>query len=367
MRIGINARLLGVGPFEGLARYTVETTRAMALANPKDIFILFFDRTPQDTSWFKDCTNISSEIVYLPTRHPVLMLIWFESLLRKALIKAQIDVFYSADNFLSLSSQIPTVLVCHDLAYLTYPQGLRWDHLWFYRKFMPLYLKRAEKIITVSNFVKQDIIRNHHIKEDKITVAGNALPVRMESELDIENDQLKPGKYFVYIGSIHPRKNISGLIQAFFDFRDKIKGYKLLLIGRLAWKTEEIRLILDDPDIVKLQNVEDKHLMAYLKKATALIYPSFSEGFGIPILEGFAAEIPVITSDVTSMPEVAGEAALLINPQSIQSMTAAMEKIVHEPDVRDRLIALGRERLDDFSWEQSSARIYQQIEEVKKD
>lgn len=367
MRIGVNARLLGAGPFEGLARYTVETTRAMALANPKDIFILFFDRTPQDTSWFKDCTNISVQIVYLPTRHPVLMLIWFESLLRKALIKSRIDVFYSADNFLSLSSQIPTVLVCHDLAYLTYPQGLRWDHLWFYRKFMPLYLRRAERIITVSNFVKQDIIRNHHIKEDKVTVAYNALPARGESDVEVENDQLEPGRYFVYIGSLHPRKNISGLIQAFFEFRNKIKGYKLLLIGRLAWKTKEIRSLLNDSDIVQLQNVEDNHLMVYLKKATALIYPSFSEGFGIPILEGFAAGIPVITSDVTSMPEVAGEAALLINPQFIQSMSAAMEKIVHEPDVRDRLIALGMERLKDFSWEQSSAHIYHQIEEVKID
>ena len=365
MRIGVNARLLGSGPFEGLARYTVETTRAMALANPQDNFILFFDRTPQDTSWFKDCTNISVHIVYLPTRHPVLMLIWFESLLRKALVKTQIDVFYSADNFLSLSSQTPTVLVCHDLAYLTYPQGLRWDHLWFYRKFMPLYLRRAEKIITVSNFVKQDIVRNHHIKEDKITVAYNALPERGESAIELENDKLEQGKYFVCIGSIHPRKNIRGLIEAFFEFRKKIKGYKLLLIGRLAWKTQDIRTMLDDEDIVNLQKVEDRHLMAYLKNASALIYPSFSEGFGIPILEGFAAGTPVITSNVTSMPEVAGEAAILIDPQSVWSIADAMEKIILDMDLRKRLVEAGTARLRDFCWEKSGSLIYQKIEEVK--
>ena len=365
MRIGINARLLSTGRIEGLGRYTLETTIAMALSNPRDEFILFFDRPPEDTRWFKDCANISAQIVYLPTRHPILMLIWFESLLRKALVKSKIDVFYSADNFLSLSSETPTVLVCHDLAYNSYPQGLRWDHLWFYRRFMPLYLTRADRIITVSNFVKQDIVNHHKVNQEKITVAYNALPKRKDTDIEVDENRLTKGKYFVYVGSLHPRKNIVGLIKAFFEFRKKTIGFKLALIGKLAWKTKEIRALINDADIVHLESVPDTHLMSYLKSASALIYPSFSEGFGIPILEGFAAGVPVITSQQSSMPEVAGNAAMLIDPHSIESMVTAMDKIIQEPEMRKQLIDLGTIRLKDFSWENSASLIHQIIREVQ--
>ncbi|HOY14109.1 MAG TPA: glycosyltransferase family 1 protein, partial [Saprospiraceae bacterium] len=354
MRVGVNARLLQSDRLEGIARYLFETVQSMAKQHPEDEFILFFDR-PFDTS-FLNLPNIKGVLVPLATRHPILIVLWFEWLLPKALRKHQIDVFYSADNFLSLSTKTPTLLVCHDLAYMSFPQGLRWDYLWFYKVFMPKYLARADKIITVSEFVKRDVINNMQVSSNKISVAYNALPTRenvwIESEVALSTvKQLAERPYFVFVGALHPRKNIVNLIKAFIQFSQRNnKSHQLVIIGKLAWKTEEIAKMLQTEGVIHLQQIKDNQLMHILKGAVAMVYPSFFEGFGIPILEGFAAGIPVITSSVSSMPEVGGKAVLLVDPQSVNDICVAMERIANDKLLVQKMVLLGEERLKVFDW-----------------
>lgn len=354
MRIGVNARLLGKPRLEGLARYTQETTIAMAKAHPQDEFVLFFDKKPQDLSLFAELSNIDVRVLGMPTRHPIIILYWFEILVTKALVKESIDVFYSADNFMSLRSLKPTVLVVHDIAYYNFPEGLRWDYRLFYKWFMPAYIHSAKKLVTVSNFVKEEIIKVYQVSEDKITVASNALPTRPQGG----KTQVPKEPYFIYVGSIHPRKNIEGIIKAYLLFKESKPAYKLFLVGRLAWKSDSVKELLHHDGIVHFPDIEDEHIMAMIQGAEALLYPSFSEGFGIPILEGFAAGVPVITSDISAMPEIAGEAAIKVDPYSSEDISKAMMEVSTNSVYRAQMIAKGKERLLAFSWEQSASTIY---------
>ena len=370
MRVGVNARLLHSDRLEGIGRYLFETVQSMAKQHPEDEFILFFDR-PFDSSFLK-LPNLKGILVPMATRHPVLIVWWFDWLLPKALQKHEIDVFYSPDNFLSLMTKVPTLLVCHDLAYKSFPEGLRWDYQLFYEIFMPKYLAKADKIITVSEFVKNDVIEKMQISSDKITVAYNALPTRenenIEKELGLNNvHQLSEKPYFVFVGALHPRKNIVNLIKAFNQFSEqKNHSHQLVIIGKLAWKTDEIAKMMESEGVIHLQNVKDNQLMHVLKGAVAMVYPSFFEGFGIPILEGFAAKIPVITSGTSSMPEVGGKAVLLVDPHSVNDICDAMERLVEDKQLVKKLVELGDERLKDFNWKRSAKIIYKGLSEISK-
>ena len=360
MNIGVNARLLLADRVEGLARYTLETTNQMAKDHPEDEFYLFFDRpfSPE----FLPFDNMHGEVINLPTRHPMLILAWFEWLLPSRLKALKIDVFYSADNFCSLRAKIPSCVVCHDLAYLAYGKGLRWDYLLFYKLFMPKYLRKADHIVTVSSFVKKDIVSKFSISGEKISVAYNALPTRTVGKSTIYAIQ-KP--YFVFVGSLHPRKNIVNLIKAFNLFlKESALDFELVIIGKLAWQSTDIKNLMHSPSVKHLLNVKDEELMPILRNAVAMVYPSFFEGFGIPILEGFAAEIPVITSNISSMPEVGGDAALLVDPYDFKEIASAMQIIATDRKLRFSLIEKGKERLLLYDWKVSAKIIYNSLDKL---
>jgi glycosyltransferase involved in cell wall biosynthesis len=365
MVIGVNARLLHTPYLEGLGRYTWETVYAMAKTHPEDQFILFFDRRCDNTR-FMNLPNISSFTLYCPTRHPIFILLWLEILIPIALWLKKVDVFYSADNFISLVSPKPTVMVCHDLAYLSYPKGISWIYRWFYKTMMPLYLKNANQVIAVSNFTKHEI--NTHFKtKDEVSVAYNALPTLLFTSKEKSFVPIIKNPYFIYVGSIHPRKNVDGMIHAFLNFKQQdTNEIKLVIIGRLAWKTNETKSLLQHDDIIHLENLNDEHVKPLLSKSIALLYVSNFEGFGIPILEGFNAGVPVITSSTSSMPEVAGDAALLVDPRDLKSISQAMHSLSTDSVLRADLVKKGIQRLKNFDWISSSDVVYQALEKAMK-
>lgn len=362
MNIGINARFLFSEILEGVGRYTWETTKRMIQNHPGDHFFLFFDRPYPKKYIIAD--NVTPIVVSPPARHPLLFYIWFEHRLPKLIEKYDIDVFYSADNFLSLRSEVPTLLVIHDLAYLHYPEHIRWAHRKYYRHFTPRFLNKAGHIITVSNYVKQDLITQFSINENRISVAYNALPERTNT-LYVKKPILD--KYFLYVGSLNPRKNISNLIQAFNDL-EKQSDIKLVLIGtpyNLKKGTQRlIELGKRDKNIIHLTGISDDELMSYIEHAEALAYPSYFEGFGIPIIEAMALGTPVITSNVSSMPEVAGGAAILIDPNSVSELKEAMYMILEDKELVANKVELGYERVKYFSWDDTSSIIYNQLHQL---
>jgi len=364
MKVGVSARILLAGRLEGVGRFTLETVNAMAKAHPEDQFILFFDR-PYDSNYLT-YPNMKGVTIYLPTRLPFLLWIWLELLLPLYLWLYKVDVLYAPDNFLSLKTRVPTLLVCHDIVYHHFPESISKRWISYYQKYMPLYLSKASKVASVSQFVKDDLVSSLGVNKNKIEVVYNALPNRVETTLI--NKFSFNFNYFIYVGSLHPRKNIINLIYAFEHFKVSDQSdTNLVLVGRMAWDTEEITdMIKSNDSIINLKDVEDDQVYGLIRNSIGLVYVSTSEGFGIPILEGFHCEVPVITSNVTSMPEVASKAALLVNPTNIEEISNAFKAISTDKELSNYLVNEGRKRIKDFNWTKSANQLFSSLKAISE-
>lgn len=361
MRIAVNTRFLLPDRLEGIGYFTQEVGRRLVEQRPNDEFLFLFDR-PYDQR-FLFGPNVSGKSVFPPARHPLLWYAWFEMSLPRVLRSWSADVFFSPDGYCSLRSATPTVMVSHDIAHRHYPEQIPGLVRRYYDHFVPRYLKRAERVVTVSDFVKGDIIRHYGLPEEKISVACNGVKEEFrtfsaEVKAATRKRYANGTPYFFYLGAVHPRKNVARLITAYDRYRESGGSpAKLLLGGRLAWQTEDTRLAhqraVHREDIQFLGYVEAEALPQLLGAAKALVYPSLSEGFGVPVLEAFHAEVPVITSKVTSLPEVAGEAALLVDPKEVEDITAAMLRLDREPELSTTLVATGRHQRQHFSWDRA--------------
>ena len=368
MRIAINARFLIEGKMEGIGYSCWEIYRRMIELNPQHTFILLFDR-PYSTI-FTTFKNVIPVVIYPPARHPFLWLLWFEWAVPKALRKWKADVFFSHDGFTSLRTYIPVILTVHDLAFLAFPKQIPFLVFHFYRIFMPLYLKKASHIFTVSNFVKEDIQTKYGINPSKISVIYNGSRNIMTNDLEPINHKIPASStYFFYYGAIHPRKNIANAIKAYNLFRAQNEGQILfLLAGRMAWSTKEVEKAWKESpyaeDIHFLGYLSDASIAHYLKHSLALIYISLHEGFGMPIIEAFAAETPVITSNNGALAEISGQGALLVNPSDINDIARVMNEIHKNISLRKILTAAGKNELARFNWDHSAqicSRIIMQI------
>lgn len=217
-------------------------------------------------------------------------------------------------------------------------------------------------------------MEQYSVKADKIDVVYNGAnegfkPVNIATAQAIRNKYTNGNPYFVFVGALHPRKNLTNLFKAFDHFKQKdCKNVKLMIVGEKQWWTNDIKKAYDDlkfqENVIFTGRLQIKELQEVVASALALTYVSYFEGFGIPIVEAFYAGTPVITSNITSMPEVAGDAALLIDPFSIDSISSAMEKMANNEELRNSLIEKGFVRAKDFSWQQSADKLWESIEKL---
>ena len=357
---------------EGIGRYSYEICKRLVEQHPEDEFVFLFDRVYSDQFVFGK--NVTPIVLYPPARHPLLWYLWFEWAVPAALKKHQADVFFSPDGYLSLRTNVPTLLCVHDIAFVHFPDLISGAVSRFYHYFTPRYLKKATKIATVSNFVKDDICKHYQIANSKISVTYNGVQAAFSPLSDVEKDRVKShfsgGKdYFFFVGAVHPRKNLHRLINAFDVFKKQTQSdVKLLIGGRFAWQTGAVKKAFDESefqsDIHFLNFVSEKDLPALMGAALAFVWVSLFEGFGIPLLEAMHAEVPIITSTVSAMPEIAGDAALLVNPESIDEISQAMAAVCSDTNLRQRLIAAGRQQREKFSWDASAEIIYQMLREM---
>jgi glycosyltransferase involved in cell wall biosynthesis len=369
MRIAINTRFLLADQLEGVGWYTHEIARRMVAAHPEDTFYFFFDR-PFDPQ-FVYAPNVVPLVLKPQARLAPLFWIWFERSVPKALRQHGIDVFFSSDSFCSLSARVPTLMTCHDLVPLHMPEQVQWKHRWFYQKFLPKYLRRADHLLTVSDYVKNDIAQSCGIAPDRISTVYNGcregfVPLPEDEKTAVRQQFAQGSPYFFYAGAIHPRKNIPRLIRAFDLFKKNTGSTaKLLLSGRFAWKTGEVRSAYDiaeyQGDILMLGYVSEDDLKRLTAAAHALVYPSLSEGFGLPMLEAMHCDTPVVAANATCLPEVAGEAALLFDPLSVQALATALEKIWADPAFARTLVERGRAQREKFSWDRAAETVYQRL------
>lgn len=358
MEIAVNTRLLQHNKLEGIGRFMFETLKRITLSHPEHHFYFIFDRPYHEEFIFAD--NITPIIAGPPARHPFLFVYWLEVTVYDLLKKLKVDLFLSCDGYLSLRSNVKQLPVIHDINFHHHPNDLPWLVKKYYNYYFPRFAHKAKRIATVSQFSKQDIAKTYHINESLIDVVYNGcsdgfLPVNQEIKSQIQKQYSVGESYFLYVGSIQPRKNLQRLFKAFDIFKKESGAkHKLVIAGqRYFWNQsmkESLASCTYKNDILFLGRVEEQVLHKLTASAFALVYVPLFEGFGIPLLEAMHSEVPIITSDVSSLPEVAGEAALYCNPNSIDEISKAMLKIYENKDLRSNLIEKGKERRQHFSW-----------------
>lgn len=372
MRIAVNTRLLLKGKLEGIGWFTYESFKRIVRSHPEHEFFFIFDRKFDQEFIFSD--NVTPIVVGPPARHPILHFIWYEISMPRILKKIKPDIFISPDSYLSLSSKYPDLIVIHDLNFEHFPEHMPWLSRKYYRYFTPKYARKSKRIATVSEFSKNDIVEKYKIDPGKVDVVYNGAGEKFKPISNVEKGIIKQKyssgcDYFVFVGALNPRKNLSNIFKAFDSFKsDNQTKIKFVVVGEKMYWSNEIKLTYEKmqhkDDVIFTGRLEQDDLCKVVGSSIALVYPSFFEGFGIPIIEAFKAEVPVITSNVTSMPEIAGDAAMLVDPSSVEQIATAMYKISYDTEFANSLIEKGKVQRMKFSWKITSENVWRSIEKV---
>ena len=375
MKIAVNCWVLRNKQLDGIGNFTIETLRPLISAHPEIDFMILCDAN--FTEDYFDFSNVKKYPIFPALRHPVLYLYYLEVALTRFLKKHKPDLCIGMDGFLSLSSKIPQLPIIYDLNFEHYPADLPFRNRVYFRTFFRRFALKAERIATISEYSKNDISNLYHVPLAKIDnvscgIKDKFKPLDERTKDEVKSKYTGGEEYFFFIGSMHPRKNIPRLLQAFKIFKKNSQAKtKLLLAGHLFWDTGDIKTELDrhtyKSDIIFIGRVGDEVLGLLLGASVCLTYIPTFEGFGLPIAEAFQAGVPVICSNTSSMPEVAGEAAIIVDPVNIQDISAAMERITRDEILRAELIRKGHERRRLFSWERTAGLLYESILKCKKD
>lgn len=359
MKIAVNTRFLIKDKLEGIGIYTQEIFKRVATLLPQHEFYFLFDRTPSKEFIFSE--NIRPVVVSPQARHPFLWYWWFEYVAPKVLKKHKIDLFISPDGYCSLKTTIPQIITIHDIGFEHFPEHTPFLVRNYYRHFTPKYCEKATKILTVSEFSKQDIHSRYGIDSNKIEVVHNGFNL---SKWEINKNTLSNNTipYFIFVGAVHPRKNVLGLLKAFEEFKHRYNlPHQLMIVGRKSWLYDEVENFHQQMnyrnDVIWKEHVQRETLIQLMQHASALIYPSWLEGFGIPIIEAMSMGIPVVTSNVSALPEIADGAAILVNPANITEIADAMYVVITNNELRTQLIAKGKQRAQFFNWDTSAQKV----------
>ena len=373
MQIAVNTRFLLSNKLEGIGWFTFETLRRIVQDHPEHQFYFLFDRKYSPEFIFG--TNVTPVVFGPPSRHPLLWYIWFEFAVARFLRKNKIDLFISPDGYLPLSTKVPTIAVIHDINFAHHPQGLPKLTAWYYNYFFPRFAHKATHIVTVSEYSKGDIIATYSVLPEKITVAYNGVnpefqPLSVDQISQVRKELTGGAPYFVFVGAFNPRKNIAGLLQAFDLFRmQHAADFKLVLVGERMFKTGAMEQVYKSMafkgDVIFTGRLNVDRLKLVAGAASGLVFVPFFEGFGIPLLEAMRCNIPIVASNKTSMPEVTGDAALLVDPHNINEIASAMVHLVETEGLAEELVAKGEERSKFFSWDITAQKLWEAVEAVR--
>ncbi len=374
MLIAVNTRLLISGKLEGLGRFAHETLKRIAQNHPEHQFLFIFDRPYSEEFVYEK--NVIPIVAFPPARHPLLWYLFFEWGIPRIIRKYKPDLFLSPDGWLSLRTEVPQIAVVHDLNFLHNPQWVEPVSRQYYRYFFPRFIRKATQLLTVSEFTRNDIASRFSIPKEQIEVVYNGcssgfFPLAELPQKEIKNSYSQGEDYFLVLGLVHPRKNLARIIKAFTAFKQQsaIK-VKLLVVGSLRYMTAEVKQALRESpfgsDIVFTGRMSDQELQKVMASSLGLVYASLFEGFGIPILEAMHCEVPVIASNTSSMPEVGGEAALYVDPYSVDSIASAMNSLFQDKELRKELIDKARTQRERFQWDKSAKTLWLAMEQAGK-
>ena len=370
MKIAVNTRLLLPNRLEGIGTFTHNVLRRMVLDHPEHEFYFIFDRPYSQDYIYAD--NVTPIVVGPPARHPLLYLIWFELSVQRVLHKLKPDVFLSPDGYLSLRSSIPQVPVIHDLNFEYFPEFFSWIDRKHFQFFFPRFARKARRVATVSQFSKDDLVRLYGIDKSLIDVvyAGvDPLYTQVDQHAVEEFKKTTTGgqDYFVFVGGLYLRKNLSTIIRAFDAFKERTGSpVKFVIAGKSYAETKPLfdlhKTLKHKDDILFLGRIEPREkIPVLLGGALSLVYVSLLEGFGLPIAEAMSCGTPVITGNITAMAEIAADAAVLADPYDYTSIASAMQTVAESPDLRAQLRTAGLQRATEFTWQRTADALWECI------
>lgn len=353
MKIGLNARALAVDQPDGAVKVGLELHDRIAQCPEHDL-----------VSFGPAGLDLSSKVVSTgyPTNSQAYGLLWERTVLPVVAAREGLDVLLcpNANGFIHRTS-LPVVIYIHDMnSFYGYSSKL---YSMYERAMLPLVAAKADHIITVSEFSKRELTKFLGTPPSKISVVYNGIDPEYLSEDDGSAFEL-PEKYVLFVGSLNPRKNIDGVLRSFKRFSESHPEYKLVLIGpknKAVFQSYSVPL---SDDVVLPGFVSQQQLQYAYTNASALLFPSHYEGFGIPPLEAMACGTPVVASDTSSLPEILQDAAAFAGPTDYEALADQLERIVTDEEYRSALIAKGSRRAQSFTWERSTREVLSVLRDV---
>jgi glycosyltransferase involved in cell wall biosynthesis len=348
----------------GLGRYAESLARAMTALAPDEV-AFFFNRESgvEPLSGLEAQPTRTVALGYKPWRMIVLAAqgagLGFDRFFPDA------RLFHATEHLLLPFHHLPTVLTVHDLIFRHLPQHHKRLNRWYLNLAMPLYVRRATHLIAVSEATRRDLMAAYGVPAEKITVIYEAADPRFGPRDALEQQTIRanyglPPAYFLYLGTIEPRKNLLRLLRAWEPLYLAGEAPPLVIVGKRGWLSEPFfEAVKRSParkGLILTGYVLDDDLPALIAAATAFVFPSLYEGFGLPPLEAMACGTPVVASTASSVPEVVGEAGLLVEPEDVAGWTAAMGRLLEDAPLRQRLREAGLRRAATFTWEAAGRR-----------
>jgi glycosyltransferase involved in cell wall biosynthesis len=369
MRIGIDAHAIG-SQLTGNETYVKNLVMALARIDRVNEYVLFFTRPDVAEDWEGRFPNFRVQLLRpgtpyarIPLSFPI------------ALYKTGVDLLHVQYTAPPISPR-PIVVTVHDLSYEHFPQFFTARERFFFRRTIPHTSRRARMVLTGSEYSRQDIIHTYRIPPGKVVVTpygaeGRFAPVgdpmeleRLRKKYGIERD------YLLSVGNLQPRKNLARLIQAYSRLRESVEEFRsqLVIVGKKAWLYKNIFHTVHrsgfSGDVILTDYVPDEDLPGLYSGAIAFVYPSIFEGFGLPVLEAMACGAPVITSNSSSLPEVVGEAGLMVDPYDEEALSRAIQRVTEDGSLRAQLSGAGLRQAAKFSWDRAAKltlAVYEQV------
>ena len=347
----------------GLSRYASSLARALRKQAP-DRFAFFFNQSGESDvpAWLGECQTRSVRAGYKPWR----MLVWLGQAWKLGFdgLVPNCELFHATEHLLLPLRKCPSVLTVHDLIFNLFPDRHKRLNRWYLNAALPLFCRRADRIICVSECTKSDLLRVWNIDPAKVHVVYEAADQRFqpvpESKVGVIREQYGlPERYLLTVGTIEPRKNLIRLLDALCILRRQGVGVNLVIVGRLGWLYEDFLAKLESfefPDaVIQCGFVPDQDLPALYTGATATILASVYEGFGLPILESMACGTPVVSSSASSLPEFGGDAARYFDPHDSGQMADVIGEVWRDAELREHMRRQGETQAARFSWEQTAS------------
>ncbi|MGH9862837.1 MAG: glycosyltransferase family 4 protein [Candidatus Acidiferrales bacterium] len=359
MHIAINT-LMVHRRLHGTATYVTNLVAALAQLDARHRYTLYVS---DESAVHFQGLGPSFELVRCGLPRP-LRVLWEQTFLPQDLRRRGVELFHGPGFVVPLAGACPRVTTIHDMTFFSLPEVHTFAKRRYFKALIPLCARASRLVITVSESTRQDLVRLVGVRPEKVKVIhlGKSEAFRpVADEATLSQIRKKYGldrRFLLFVGMIEPRKNLETLVRAYAQLKDLHGDYSLVVAGPFGWKYGPLLRVVET---LGLKNhvlfpgyVPEAELPALYSAAEVFVYPSLAEGFGLPVLEAMACGVPVITSNVSSLPGVVGEAALLVDARSVQQLATAMQRVLGEEMLRKDLRERGLRRAQLFTWEKTA-------------